>query len=436
MPRLLPIIAVLSLPLAGITLSQEPAGVREWTRTGSAKFKAVLRGIDGPNVVLQAADGRSAAFPLATFSAEDRGWVAAHVAGLVVDAMTPPGVGRKDGAGWGAPLSAAAADCAVETFAASAQTKNRAGFRSRHFTFFCGTALPAETMRDIAEGCEAVHELFRVAPWGVLATPEDGERHVVELFPTSEAYRAAGGHDNTSGDYDDERHTLRITFGAAGLEQIGGVWTRPEHPTAATMMKHQTSILLMHDVLTLVPPWVVDGIAEVISHVPVVGATAWPADLPPGLRKTAAKGAPDKDAIVAMLTAPAEDAKPARPSTAHSALLAYYFMRLADGNRAQPLSKALKDAKADRVKWDDFERARVKYKLDWDAFVKLPGVKSLPDGRVEFPGNLTPPEPPKLPREVSPGASITWLLLPTLLDGKTPASLADDVVAKLQKEGL
>ena len=80
-----------------------PALAREWTReSGTAmKFQAELRGVDGPNVLLQAPDGRPAGFPLAQFSDEDQRYVAARLPGLVLDAMTPPNVGQKAGAGWG-----------------------------------------------------------------------------------------------------------------------------------------------------------------------------------------------------------------------------------------------------------------------------------------------------------------------------------------------
>ncbi|MBL9132146.1 MAG: hypothetical protein JNG86_13165 [Verrucomicrobiaceae bacterium] len=416
-----------------VASAQTPGELREWSRAGSAKFQAAFRGIEADKLILQSADGRSAAFPLASFSADDRAYVRARIAGLVLEAMTPPGVGKKDGAGWSGPVSASAADCAVEPFAASAQTQNRAGFRSRHFTVFCSTELPPEAMRDVAESCEAIHELFRVAPWGVLATPEDGERHVIELFATSADFVKAGGKEGTSGDYDDDRHTLRMTYGAAGLDQIGGVWTRTELPGIAAGFKKWVSILLMHDVLTLTPPWLISGMSDVIAQIPVVGGSAWPADMP----KLPGGGAPlEKGAIEAMLTTPDPESAPKKPDNAHAALAAWYFMRLADGNRAQQITKLLKEAKADRVKWDDYERARVKFKFDWEAFLKQPGVKELPDGRIEFPGGLTPPEPPKTPRAVEKSFQMPWLLISMLLDGKTAGSLADEIVAKLHSEGF
>ena len=63
-----------------------------FARLVAEKFGAMgmeLRGIDGPNVLLQAPDGRTAAFPLAQFSAADRRYVAARLPGLVLDAMPP-----------------------------------------------------------------------------------------------------------------------------------------------------------------------------------------------------------------------------------------------------------------------------------------------------------------------------------------------------------
>jgi hypothetical protein len=430
MKSLLPAFAFLFSIVAS---AQTPGELREWSRAGSAKFQAAIRGIEADKLILQSADGRSASLPLASFSTDDRAYVRARIAGLVLEAMPPPGAGKKDGAGWGGPVSASAADRSVESFAASAQTQNRAGFRSRHFTVFCSTELPPQAMKDVAESCEAIHELFRVAPWGVLATPEDGERHVIELFATGADFEKAGGKSGTSGDYDDDRHTLRMTYGAAGLDQIGGVWTRAELPGIAAGFKKWLAILLMHDTLTLVPPWLVSGMSDVIGQIPVVGGSAWPTEMP----KLAGGDAPlEKSAVEAMLTVPNPESPSKKPDNAHAALTAWYFMRLADGNRAQQITKLLKEAKADRVKWDDYERARVKFKFDWDAFLKQPGVKELPDGRIQFPGGLTPPEPPKAPREVQKSSQMPWLLVSMLLDGKTPASLADEIVAKLRSEGF
>ena len=390
-----------------------PGHGREWTRESGAamKFQAELRGIDGPNVMLQAPDGRTAAFPLAQFSAADREFVKLRLSGLVLAAMPPLGVGQNAGAGWGRPLSAAAADCVV--------TQDSGGFHSKHFAFHSTEKLAPETMRDLAEACEVVHEIFRVAPWGVLATPKREGRFHVKLVPQSEI-------DGNKNAFDDDGD-MRIPFGAAGLQRIGGEWVRDKAPDAGRSLKEFTAFMLMRDVMALVPPWLPDALADCIAEIPTVGGTAWCAEVPAGLRKLARVTAAD----VEKLFLPAE-----RDlfSKEHALAVAHYFTRVADGRRAQQITAMLRQAMADRPKWDAFDAAFKKYHADWEVLKRLPGAQQQADGSYLFPRGTTVPDAPKPPHEFKDGDDVPWLLLPMLLEGKSPSAVATEIAAKLQTE--
>lgn len=377
---------------------------REWTReSGTAmKFQAELRGIDGANVMLQAADGRTAAFPLAQFSAADRQFVAARLPGLVLDAMPPLNVGQKAGAGWGRPLSADPADCAV--------TATSDGFHSKHFTFQTAEKMPPATQRDLAEACEVMHEIFRIAQWGVLARPKhaDGRFHIA-LLPQSEI--------DTNRNIFDADGTLRIPFGAAGLEKISGEWVRDEQPGAGRNLKEYIAYMLLRDVIGLVPPWLPDALADCLAEIPTVGGTAWCAEVPAKLQNLAKPSAAE---IEALFT-PAERES---YSKEHALAVTHYFTRLADGRRAKQISTMLRQAMEDRPKWDAFEAANETYHATWEELKKLPGAEKLEDGSYRFPSGTDVPEAPKPPHEFKDGDQLPWLLLPLLLEGKAPAEIS------------
>jgi hypothetical protein len=398
--------------LLWLLLFASPALAREWTReSGTAmKFQAELRGIDGPNVLLQAPDGRTAGFPLAQFSSADRDYVQARLPGLVLDAMTPPNVGQKSGAGWGRPLSSDPADCAV--------TETSDGFQSKHFTFKTNEKLPAATQRDLAEACEVVHEIFRVAPWGVLARPKQGERFQIALLPQSEI--------DTNKNIFDEQGVLRIPFGAAGLEKIGGEWVRDERPEAGRNLKEFVAYMLLRDVVGLVPLWLPDALAECIAEIPTIGGTAWCAEVPTKLQTVARASS----AEVEKLFVPAGRES---FSKEHALAVTHGFTRLMDGRRAQQITKMLKQAFDDRPKWDAFDEAAKKYRADWEELKKLPGAEKLDDGSYRFPAGTNVPEAPKPPHEFEKGDDLPWLLLPLLLEQKTPSAAAAEIAAQLAK---
>ena len=435
--------------LLWLLLFVSPALAREWTReSGTAmKFQAELRGVDGPNVLLQAPDGRTASFPLEQFSDADHRFVAARLSGMVLDSMPPPNVGQKSGAGWGRPLSADPADCAV--------TETSDGFHSKHFAFITAEKMPPATQRDLAEACEVVHEIFRVAPWGVLATPKHEGRFRISLLPQSEI--------DTDRNIFDKDGTLRIPFGAAGLDQIGPEWVRDERPDAGRNLKEYVALMLQRDVIGLVPPWLPNALADCIAEIPTVGGTAWCADSPASLRKQF-KGAEKADiSYLIQLFTPPRVVKPGtvRPMTPplpsipiardgsrqdpyevdrqkkrlYGRLAAHYFTRLADGRRAQQISKLLRQAMEDRPKWDAYEAGVDKYKAEFEAFKKEPGVVTLSDGRYQYPSNLTPPEVPTPPHPFEGDSDqLPWLLLENLRDGRSASALADEIFTQITAE--
>lgn len=431
-----------------------PALAREWTReSGTAmKFQAELRGVDGPNVLLQAPDGRTAGFPLAQFSDEDQRYVAARLPGLVLDAMTPPNVGQKAGAGWGRPLSADPADCAV--------SETADGFRSKHFAFKTSEKLPPTTQRDLAEACEVIHEIFRVAPWGVLATPKHDGRFQIALLPQSEI--------DANRNIFDQDGTLRIPIGAAGLEKLGGEWVRDERPDAGRNLKEFVAYMLQRDVIGLVPPWLPDALADCIAEIPTVGGTAWCAEVPAGLlQKVKSVPGPSLTIMEELLARPKprpleiNNIKPLKPLEPvvltrdgtknapapavdpeveekkqrqdHALIIAHYFTRLADGRRAQQISKMLKQAFEDRPKWDKFDQEADQYRAAWEELKKLPGAEKLDDGSYRFPAGTHVPDAPKPPHEFEKGDDLPWLLLPLLLEQKTPSAVAAEISALLAK---
>jgi hypothetical protein len=84
------------------------------------------------------------------------------------------------------------------------------------------------------------------------------------------------------------------------------------------------------------------------------------------------------------------------------------------------------------------KEALTKYRTEMAAFMKLPGVKDLGDGRFQYPKDLTPPEAPKPPEPPQPPDGTDPDDLPTkhlkiLLGDRSPAQLDSDILAALDR---
>ena len=89
----------------------------------------------------------------------------------------------------------------------------------------------------------------------------------------------------------------------------------------------------------------------------------------------------------------------------------------------------------DRPKWDAYEAGVDKYKAEFEAFKKEPGVVTLSDGRYQYPSNLTPPEVPTPPHPFEGDSDqLPWLLLENLRDGRSASALADEIFTQITAE--
>jgi hypothetical protein len=248
--------------------------------------------------------------------------------------------------------------------------------------------------------------------------------------------------------------------------------------------------MLQRDVIGLVPPWLPDALSQCIMEIPIVGATAWCSEVPASLQQKV-KSVPrfDPSVLQELLTPPmpkrpeTNDLNPFSPSVvvtgnrngkvdfsanpafeirreimvnrgdttvaisnfekplidekkqreAHAVIIAHYFTRLADGHRAKQITRILRQAMADRPKWDTFEKETKKYHADWERLKKLPGIKRFNDGSYLFPIGTHVPDAPKPPHEFMNGDDLPWLLLPLLLEKMSPSDVANEIFRQLFK---
>jgi len=116
--------------------------------------------------------------------------------------------------------------------------------------------------------------------------------------------------------------------------------------------------------------------------------------------------------------------------TAH--LIVYYFIQIEGERGVTKLRKFLEENRRNldhldqlRQDYEDYEKAML-------AFMALPGVTRLPDGRFSYPANLTPPKPPEGPAPDLNSLKLGGLKI--LLDGETPAAVGDRIESALQKD--
>ncbi len=450
---------------------------RSWSFP-AGKREAAMRGMDGSSVILQAADGRAAAFPLAQLSDDDRAYVRARIGALALkhlEAATAQPVIAALGSsvpmipgksGWRERLVVNPAQRSVTPVSPAADGRASA-FHSQHFAFSAGEPLPPAAMRSLAVFCEAVYDLHRTAPWGVLAGP--GKEGRLEIKLDREAAALDGGRSEDACGFDPKTGMVSASFRSAGLRQVDGEWMRDESPHSGRALCGAISYQLLSDAAGFVPSWVVPGMMECVSHVPIVEGTAWPGGEIERLQAAASAGEPVEAVEFAKLFPEAPKPRSRGPAAAIKAgiplppvqplpapppgptaeekaqmarqkagpLLAYYFMRLEGGGRAEKLVALLNAAREESAKWRAYDEAVARYQKAWAEFKKNPEVIDEGNGRYRFPGYMTPPEAPRAPRpNITDAGQLRGLHTGLLLGSQSPAEAANAAAEALKKAGI
>lgn len=425
-------------------LAEEPppgradGGLREWTSSDGKKISAEYLGVLEQGVMLKLASGKVIPCPLAKLSEVDVAFVRDH-----------PLVYHATWSSW--PSLATMREVEVEEVP---DAGGRFIYTTRHFRFTSDVNLGRVLMKDLARVFELTYDLQSKAPLGILASQVDGY-YQSELFGTKKRYNDSGGPPNTSGVYRLKEKKILAPLELMGVVQGSAGWRRASKADYdSSTLVHELTHMLTHDLLVNLPLWVNEGYAEYISKIPIEGGAfktsdeAIKANVVEALVGYAESieshelttadigfagggGTPQKKArqdprkmtfnlfpVARMLTmtdaewvAPSEDKMMGktilgdvtlptklmwqRYRTAH--LILYYFIQIEGERGVAKIRRFLDQNKGYHAEYTRYQEAFKAYQEEVEQFRKQPGVRELPDGRIEYPTTLKPPQAPTAP---------------------------------------
>lgn len=451
--------------LAAITLgqasAQQPATgsfTREWSNTEGRKITAEYLGLRNDSVMIRMADGKIATIPLAKLSDADNVFV------------------RDNPMSYQEPWKAWPSE--VETAAPSVDVTETASgngefiYETPHFRFRVDGNLGAPLMKDLAQVFELTYSLHTKSPFGLLAKPEK-DRFEAKLFGKKQTYLDQGGPPQSAGVYLPKKKAFLAPLDLMGVKVDGSVWRRiPRSRCDTSTVIHELTHMLTHDMLITLPTWMNEGYAEYISNIPIEGNAfrispkkvregvidAFVLDYekwnstqgnriakigPVERQKFLKEDLPQLPPVSAVLgitdemwaTTPSGsglafrsekfsyDQKMGLYRTSH--LIVYYFLHLDGEKGIAKLRRFVARKQQESVQLLAYTAAYDEYEKKMGAFLKLPGVKSLPDGKFSYPGKLTPPVAPTAPAGAAESTSNSGMEL--LLDGETPEALGTKI---------
>lgn len=449
------------LLLITTAFSAEP---RPWTDAQGNQTQATLRGFDGGDVLLQTAAGKTLRVPIKNLSADDQSYVVLNITSLVDPAFSAPATSAAPAAPilskatW--PGTLTAPDGLTNADYVEQQSKpGRHLYRSRRFEYVLNAQdkLTAAVMKDVARVFEGTYELLSLSPFGVQAQPVDGFFRA-QLYQTMEMYHAAGGPVGSGGVYVRAERVFKVPLESLGLKLGTNGYVRDDNFELKTLV-HEITHMMMHDILPLLPKWLIEGSAEYVECIPYKSGTFRHSDLLSNVlryNKDRLSGkyrfsGPPLDTIVNILRPPAAPQKregntffmmpPTNPVPQvgfyHSSmLLTYYFMHVDGDGKGTRLLKFLAAVRAEQPRHTAFIKEFEAYQAAMEEFMKKPEVKKLDDGRIEFPNYLKPPTRPVPPHPDYLTERLGFIHMNLLLDGRTEVELQREANDALTKIGL
>lgn len=257
--------------------AQTAPSMRTWTDIQGRTMQAALTGLETDHALFLMADGKTVKFPLSKLSPTDQAFVKSST-----PAAAP---GASPAASSTAPATAAAPRTPIEKRTwpdivevpsrsieiAAVEEKpleKRCIYRSEAFEFASEDKLAGSVMKEIARTFEATRALLVALPWGMDPKPPlDVGRFQAKFYETRRSYEAAGWPSNSGGVYSSGDRTFHIPFQSLGLEMRGKTWFKDENYRNDTII-HEITHQLMHDYLSFLPLWVIEGAAEYTNMLP------------------------------------------------------------------------------------------------------------------------------------------------------------------------
>lgn len=449
---------------AGMVSAQVSPVAREWTNLEGRKITAVYLGVQGDKVALKLRDGKITLVPRAGLSAADNEFIRDH------EIFYQP-----KWSGW--PPDSGMIIRYPEVEEESVGDKG-AVYTTPHFRFHCDVNLGQVLMNDLARIFELTLHLHSKSPFGILAKPEK-DRFEAKLMGKLDDYRAAGGPEHSAGVYLPREKVFLAPLELMGMKEGGAGWRKVADDYDPSTIVHELTHMLTHEMLDNLPTWANEGYAEYISSIIYKNRSFQtdPAKIREGVRDVFirdyakshrrsfgdigkaeraeifeggkipplfkvskvlkmtdaewATGVPSQPGVQPQDSAPKDPRRLARLyRTAH--LIFYYFIQIEGEAGIAKLRSFLDENRMKMSKYNRYRSDFSRYESEWAAFLAQPGVEKLPDGRVKYPGNLTPPKAPEAPFEDPNILKLGGL--PMLLDGQSAEDLGGKIEAALIKD--
>jgi hypothetical protein len=402
---------------------------RPWKDSQGRVITAAYISSTADSVTIRMTDGKQHTLPLSRFSADDQAYVknqaaapAAAAKAPVVDLDRVPFEKRVWPPQVEVPKKAVEITATVENGPA-----RQFGYQSEAFEFTSQAKLAGSVMKEVAVTFEATKSLVASLPWGIVCQPPPGfERYKAALYETRQDYITAGGPENSGGVYMGGPKIFMIPFPSLGLEMRGKTWFKDENYRSDTLV-HEITHQVMHDYLTFLPKWVIEGTAEYTENLPykngIFRVDGHKNGMKDAIQEAGSRGyfaqIPSlKDHLTmnrAAWDAIADDSNKGMGELYfRSYLLVYFFNHLDE------------DKKGTRfIKFMEAVYGEVKALRE---FFADPRVKHFPDGRFSYPSNFPPPD-------IKP-ESAPFKHLGILMEGRTHAQLAEQMRAAYKEVGV
>ncbi len=468
----------LIVPILGWSQEPPPAGsnvvAREWTSTDGKKITAAYVGVKNDNVALQLANGKTTFVPVSRLSAEDNAYLRANQFDY-----------REAWQTWPAKSRQAMALVSVTEDKGDASFPGAFVYKTPHFRFVSDVDLGTALMKDLARVFELTYHLQAVSPLGTLAEPVGNGLFDAKLFGETQTYFKKGGPPSTAGVYLLKEKVFLAPLDLMGVHKGSTGWRKdPSHHDFSTII-HELTHMLTHGMLDNLPVWVNEGYAEYIASIPmeryafmtseedirngVLDALINYTDRIEGTRKPRTGVLPKADRInfakresgptlfkvenILMMNdvewatgskTPTASGSPSPSKTSRDDLLRmpklyrtahliiYYFIQIEGEKGVLKIRRFLEENQKKMSHYHQYLADFESYETKMEAFIKLPGVVTLGDGKIQYPSKLTPPVAPKAP--FTDPDSLKLGGVDALLGGESASAVGARVEAALVKD--
>lgn len=264
-------------------------------------------------------------------------------------------------------------------------------YRSEFFEFHSQDKLALSVVKDIARSFELTRSLITSLPWSIAPKPpEDLGFYQAKFYLSRRNYALDGGPANSAGVYSTSDRIFKVPFETLGLRMRGKTWFKDENFENGTVI-HELTHQMMHSVLPLLTPWLIEGTAEYAEMLPRGGTKIYAAAYDKGIR----------DYMKRMQMQNLNFSQCMKPSQLmqltmnqwsiqsditledqairymSSCLLIYYFNHLDESQGAN---------------FRAFMKQIHEVDLAWQSFFKNPKVKHMGNGRYQYPSDLPLPK--------------------------------------------